>query len=281
MSSDGSPPEQPEEAPTSPTDPYAAPPTPPPAGPSADRSVDQGAEKPWSPYPDNWDDLKPGTQGAQDPSAAQNPYAAASSSQSPQSPHSPYGEPAPYGVPPQQPAPGNPYAGASVPTPDYVFGGYASWGSRVVAYLIDGFLGSVAAFPVWIGYGLLVANATTTTDVNGVKQVQFHATAASTLLILVGLVTAVAFFVWNQCLRQGRTGATLGKSLLAIRTVHADMLPIGAGLSFVRYLLNIVNALPCYLGFLWPLWDSHRQTFADKIMTTYVIKAETPQPRVY
>ena len=57
--------------------------------------------------------------------------------------------------------------------------------------------------------------------------------------------------------------------------------PIGAGLAFVRYLLNIVNALPCYLGYLWPLWDSHRQTFADKIMSTYVIKAETPQPRAY
>ena len=49
----------------------------------------------------------------------------------------------------------------------------------------------------------------------------------------------------------------------------------------LRYLLNIVNAIPCYLGYLWPLWDSKRQTFADKIMSTYVIKATTPQPRVY
>ena len=45
--------------------------------------------------------------------------------------------------------------------------------------------------------------------------------------------------------------------------------------------INIVNAIPCYLGYLWPLWDAKRQTFADKIMSTYVIKAVTPQPRVY
>ena len=56
---------------------------------------------------------------------------------------------------------------------------------------------------------------------------------------------------------------------------------IGGGLALARYLLNIVNAIPCYLGYLWPLWDSKRQTFADKIMGTYVIKATTPQPRAY
>jgi uncharacterized RDD family membrane protein YckC len=106
-------------------------------------------------------------------------------------------------------------------------------------------------------------------------------TAASGVLILMGVVTSLAFFVWNQCIRQGRTGASLGKSVLALRLVNANMEPIGGGLAFARYLLNIVNAIPCYLGYLWPLWDAKRQTFADKIMSTYVIKASTPQARVY
>ncbi|MDQ1539752.1 MAG: hypothetical protein QOH29_478, partial [Actinomycetota bacterium] len=26
-----------------------------------------------------------------------------------------------------------------------------------------------------------------------------------------------------------------------------------------------------YLGYLWPLWDSKRQTFADKILKTVVV----------
>jgi len=194
---------------------------------------------------------------------------------------SPYDEPTPYGATQQPVGAANPYGGQVATAPAFAFDGYASWSSRVVAYLIDGFLGALAAFPLWIGYGLLVANATTTTDANGVRQVNFHMTAGSGVLILIGVVTWLAFFVWNQCIRQGRTGASLGKSVLALRLVNANMEPIGGGLAFARYLLNIVNAIPCYLGYLWPLWDAKRQTFADKIMSTYVVKASTPQPRVY
>ena len=29
----------------------------------------------------------------------------------------------------------------------------------------------------------------------------------------------------------------------------------------------------CFIGYLWPIWDAKKQTFADKIMNTYVIKA--------
>ena len=50
------------------------------------------------------------------------------------------------------------------------------------------------------------------------------------------------------------------------------------GWAFLRSILHILDALPCYLGFLWPIWDSQKQTFADKIMSTYVIQATTPQP---
>ncbi len=42
-------------------------------------------------------------------------------------------------------------------------------------------------------------------------------------------------------------------------------------MSFVRAILHILDALPCLIGYLWPLWDSKRQTFADKIMGTVVI----------
>ena len=236
------------------------------------------------PDPSQPDPSQPGASGEPPspygaPPPPPNPYdATPPSGQQP----SPYGEPAPYGVQPVGgPPPANPYGGQATTGPAFTFGGYASWISRVVAYLIDAFLNSLAAFPIWIGYGLLFANTTTTTDANGVQQVHFHSAGGSTALILLGVLTGLAFFIWNQCLRQGRTGATLGKSVMAIRVVHADMLPIGGGLSFLRYLLNIVNGIPCYLGYLWPIWDEKNQTFADKIMSTYVIKASEPQPPAY
>ena len=45
----------------------------------------------------------------------------------------------------------------------------------------------------------------------------------------------------------------------------------GGGAGIGRFFLHIIDALPCYLGFLWPLWDAKRQTFADKVMGTLVI----------
>jgi len=45
--------------------------------------------------------------------------------------------------------------------------------------------------------------------------------------------------------------------------------PIG-GMAFVRDLTHILDSLACYLGWLWPLWDAKRQTFADKLIKTVV-----------
>jgi hypothetical protein len=47
-------------------------------------------------------------------------------------------------------------------------------------------------------------------------------------------------------------------------------------MAFVRDLAHILDALPCYIGFLWPIWDSKRQTFADKIMNTVVVVRRRP-----
>jgi uncharacterized RDD family membrane protein YckC len=212
-------------------------------------------------------------------------------------PGSPYGEPnayaqqgpyaappAPYGQQPGQPgAPANPYAGTARPDrPTFGFGGYAGWFTRVGAYLIDYLCSLVAGVPLWIGYGVLLSNTTTTTNPDGTTTSQYHGSIGLPLvLILAGALTSLAFFIWNICIRQGRTGATVGKSVLAIRLVNSDLQPIGAGWSFLRYVLHIVDALPCYLGYLWPLWDSRKQTFADKIMSTYVIQATEPQQRPF
>ena len=80
--------------------------------------------------------------------------------QDPNAPQNPYGQPNPYG---QQPAYGQPQAPYGQPgygvTPDY-----SNWFKRVGAYLIDGILGTLAALPLWIGYGMAIASAETVTN---------------------------------------------------------------------------------------------------------------------
>ena len=79
----------------------------------------------------------------------------------------------------------------------------------------------------------------------------------------------LGYVIWNNGYRQGTTGSSIGKSVMKFKVVSETTgQPIGFGMSVVRQLAHFVDAIICYVGFLFPLWDSKRQTLADKIMTT-------------
>ncbi len=118
---------------------------------------------------------------------------------------------------------------------------------------------------------MLIASAETTTNADGTTTTSMDGGGASLILILIGVLTSLAFFVWNTCMKQGRTGYSIGKGVLGMKLISEKTgQPIGAGMAFVRYLCHIVDSI-CYIGYLWPLWDSKRQTFSDKIMSTIVV----------
>jgi uncharacterized RDD family membrane protein YckC len=97
------------------------------------------------------------------------------------------------------------------------------------------------------------------------------ATTLSWSCYLACWVAGLGYALWNFGLRQGRLGASLGKSLLAIRVLDATTLqPVGFLRSVIRLLTHLVDVVPLGVGFLWPLWDRRRQTFADKLSTTVV-----------
>jgi uncharacterized RDD family membrane protein YckC len=201
----------------------------------------------------------PGSQPSANPYGEPNPYG-----QAPPPPN-PYGEapaPNPYG------APVNPYGQAPVNVPT---GGYASWLKRVGASILDALCAILAGIPLWIGYGILIANTQTTTNVDGTTHTRVAHAGISLLLILVGVVTYAGFWIWNVCIRQGRTGFTIGKGTMGIRLLDEPTgQPVGALMSFLRQIVHIVDGI-CYVGYLWPLWDAKKQTFADKIMHTVVV----------
>lgn len=86
-------------------------------------------------------------------------------------------------------------------------------------------------------------------------------------------VAALGWALYNAYL-QGSTGQSVGKRTVGLRLLREqDGQVIGGGLGIGRYFLHLLDALPCYLGFLWPLWDGKRQTFADKIVKSVVVHA--------
>jgi len=190
-------------------------------------------------------------------------------------PRSAYDDPVtPAGPPVTWPAP---VAPAPVP--------YASWWRRVVATVIDALL----AIPFWvagaIGVALFLENATVlrdpiTGEVGGLLDLRATTTGwIGAGLAIAGYVGLLAFGFWNQVVRQGRRGASIGKACLYLMVVNdRNGKPIGVLATVVRAIAHLLDGLVFYLGYLWPLVDRRRQTFADKLMGTVVLHLP-PLPR--
>lgn len=185
------------------------------------------------------------------------------------------------GYPPPPPpqggyAPPPPGAGFGAPPPGQPLGqlpqsAYTSWVTRAVAWIIDYIPYMII---VGIGYGIEAATQETAcvTDTSEYNLGEFCATGNSTLGVAafsVSVLVGLAYLVWNYGYKQGTTGSSIGKSIMKFKVVSEKTgQPIGFGLSIVRQLAHIVDAIICYIGYLFPLWDAKRQTLADKIMTT-------------
>jgi uncharacterized RDD family membrane protein YckC len=152
-----------------------------------------------------------------------------------------------------QPAQVSPASGAAL----------AGWGSRVGASIID-------ALPTIVVFIVLVL-AFGDNDTSG-SSVSFQLNG---IPALVYFLFAVAWFVYNTVHRQGSTGQSVGKKALGIAIYQAGTSqPLGGGLTFARSLVHVVDAIPCFIGFLWPLWDKENRTFADMIMTSRAYRVQ-------
>lgn len=197
----------------------------------------------------------------------------------PSSPGSPGGQPTPHpGGQQPPPPPGGSYPpppppGGSYPPPPPPSGGYAPpppgpairtlptqdytpWLTRALAFVID-----ILPYVVvhGIGTAILVATQQTAciTDVTQYAVNQYCATQNSTLgLVAQWLASIVGLFylIWNYGYRQGTTGSSVGKSVMKFKVVsEVTGQPVGFGMSVVRALAHFVDAIICFIGFLFPL----------------------------
>jgi uncharacterized RDD family membrane protein YckC len=94
--------------------------------------------------------------------------------------------------------------------------------------------------------------------------------SAATSQMVGNLVSLAALIAFGYM--EGTTGQTPGKKVLGLRTLkYADGSLLGVGTGILRRFLHILDAISCFVGYLWPLWDEKRQTFADKIVSSVVV----------
>ena len=118
----------------------------------------------------------------------------------------------------------------------------ATWGTRAAGFLID-------YAPILI--------------------VQLIFSRSTTIFGLVGVV-GILYWVLLGYL-DGVGGQIPGKAIMGTRLVNTDGGAIGSGAGIGRKFVHILDSLVCLIGWFLPLFDSKRQTIADKVMTTYVI----------
>lgn len=81
----------------------------------------------------------------------------------------------------------------------------------------------------------------------------------------------------NRLVAPAATGWTLGRALFAIAVRDRSGAPVGIARLTLRELAHLLDTAAAFVGWLWPLWDARRRTFADLLARTEVLRVERPR----
>lgn len=148
------------------------------------------------------------------------------------------------------------------PPPGDTPGPLAEWADRVVATLLDFIIILGIYIVVWVAGSIIGV----VSDV------------LSVLVQTLGYLAGTVYGLYLGYL-EGTRGQSPGKAIQGLKVVRAsDGGLVGGGVGVVRRIAHVVDAVICYIGFLFPLWDPKKQTIADKLLETVVLKDQEKRP---
>jgi uncharacterized RDD family membrane protein YckC len=124
---------------------------------------------------------------------------------------------------------------------------YAGFFPRLISLIIDGLVVGVIS---WIVGTVLPGGQ------------------GSTLSTVVGLVLGIVYYVYFFT----SSGQTLGAKVMGIKLVDGNGQNLSVGSAVVRVIVGYVSGMIIFIGYLWMLWDSKKQTLHDKAAGSYVVK---------
>lgn len=93
-------------------------------------------------------------------------------------------------------------------------------------------------------------------------------------ICVVVLASAFLLTLANRVVLPATIGWSLGRALMGIAVVRSDGRSVGVGRLLLRELAHLLDSLSVLVGWLWPLWDDRRRTFADLLLRTEVRRVE-------
>lgn len=123
----------------------------------------------------------------------------------------------------------------------------------------------------WIRFGATIIDAIAVGVVSALFSFQ-----AFRFMALGGIFLPVLLlYHW---LFTGLRGQTLGKMALRIKVVNAEGNKPGLGYAALREILGkLISTIAVCVGFLWIVWDREKQSWHDKIASTYVVRAKSKE----
>jgi uncharacterized RDD family membrane protein YckC len=131
---------------------------------------------------------------------------------------------------------------------------YAGFVRRLIAFLLDRIVLRVLLLTL-LGYSLFM-------DLTSLNMLALGRDFALVELILMGYFVICESSSWQ---------GTLGKRALGMKVVSESYQRISAADAIIRYLSKYLSFMFLCLGYIWIIFDSHKQGWHDKIARTYVI----------
>jgi Mce-associated membrane protein len=135
----------------------------------------------------------------------------------------------------------------------------ASWLARAGAFSID----------VLLGIAVIATMALLTLSAPQRGWLWWALTATAGLIFVLVAV--------NRVVLPWLTGWSLGRAVFGIAARKRDGSPVGLARLVGRDLAHLLDTAALLVGWLWPLWDRRRRTFADLLLRTEVHKVDRPQ----
>ena len=138
----------------------------------------------------------------------------------------------------------------------------AGFGSRFIAYILDGIILVIIQFIVGVCYGLLFLTA------DNEPASTFNITAN-----LLGIAISAIYYVYFLTQNDGQTP---GKSAMNIRIVRLDGADLTVGTAIIRNVVGyFISAVVILLGFIWAAFDDRNQAWHDKLANTVVVRTDS------